>query len=173
MFAAWFGLMGVAFNHLDSADDEDFAGAAGFEKRIAFTERDFGLIDFDDAVEKLAIRIDHRAPQFLRQQPSCSVGDAELIFQLPGRHAVGMRRHQVRGPEPLRQRKPRAMHHGARRDRRLTTTAVALEGVCAALQRGGAVAATGRTHKPIRPAPFEQECRAARFVGKFLLEFRE
>ena len=28
VFASRFGLMGVAFNHLDSADDEDFAGIA-------------------------------------------------------------------------------------------------------------------------------------------------
>ena len=98
VFAARFGQVGVAFDHLDSADDEDFARVAGLEKHIAFTERDFGLIDFDDAFEKFAIRIDHRAPQFLRQQPSCSVGEAELILQLPRRHAVGMGRHQMAGP---------------------------------------------------------------------------
>ena len=88
MFTARFGQVGVAFNHLDSADDEDFARVAGLEKHIAFTERNFGLIDFDDAFEKFAIRIDHRAPQFLRQQPSGSVGEAELILQLPRRQPL-------------------------------------------------------------------------------------
>ena len=173
VFASRFGLMGVAFNHLDSADDGILPALPGSKNLSPSRERNFGLIDFDDAFEKFAIRIDHRTPQFLRQQPSCSVGEAELILQLPRRHAVGMRRHQMRGPEPYRQRKPRAMHRRARRDRRLTTAAIALEGVCAADQRGGAVATAGRTHKTIRPATFEQECRAARLVGKFLLEFRE
>ena len=79
VFTARFGQMGVAFNHLGSADDEDFAGVAGL-KYFAFTERNFGLIDFDDAFEKFAIRIDHRAPQFLRQQPSGSVGDSRVSF---------------------------------------------------------------------------------------------
>ena len=79
VIASRFGPMGVAFNHLDSADDEDFAGVAGLEKRIVFTERHFGLIDLDDVFEKFAIRINHRAPQLLRQQPSRSVGEAELM----------------------------------------------------------------------------------------------
>jgi hypothetical protein len=51
--------VGVAFNHLDSADNEDLAGVAGLEKRIAFTKGNFGLINFDDAFEQFAIRIDH------------------------------------------------------------------------------------------------------------------
>ena len=44
--------------------DEDFAGIAGFEERIAFTEGDFRLIDFDNPLQWFAIRIDHRSPQF-------------------------------------------------------------------------------------------------------------
>ena len=39
MFAAWVGLMGVAFNHLDSADDEDFAGAVEAFNIIALRKR--------------------------------------------------------------------------------------------------------------------------------------
>jgi hypothetical protein len=45
-----------------------------------------------------------------------------LWFELKRRQAVGMRRHQVRGPKPHRQRQFRAMHHRAGRDRGLTNT---------------------------------------------------
>ena len=107
---------------------------------------DFGLIDFHDALQRLALRIDHRPPQFLRQQPSGLVGDAELRLDLERRHAVGVGRHQVRGPEPYRQRQLRAVHHGAGRDRSLTTAAEALAGGRAApQQRRAAVAASGDT----------------------------
>ena len=78
-----------------------------------------------------------------------------MILQLPRRHAVGMCRHQMCGPEPRRQRQPRAVHRRARRDRSLTTAAIALEGVCPTLQRGGAIAAAGRTHEAVWPATFE------------------
>jgi len=42
----------------------------------------FGLIDFDDAFQWFAIRIDHRAPELLCQQPSGFVGHAKLVLQL-------------------------------------------------------------------------------------------
>ena len=79
-----------------TTDDEDFAGVSGFEECIAFAEGNFGLINFDDAFQWFAIRIDHRAPQLLCQQPGGFVGHAKLISQLQRRHAVGMRRHQMR-----------------------------------------------------------------------------
>src|SRR5208283_2265467 len=103
-----------------SADDEDFARIARLEECIAFAEGDFGLIDFDDSLQWFAVRIDHRSPQLLRQQPGGLIGDAELVLQLPRRHAVGMRRHEMRGPEPCRQRQLGAMHRRARDDRSLT-----------------------------------------------------
>jgi hypothetical protein len=46
-----------------------------------------------------------------------------------------------------RQGKPRAVHHRARRDRSLTTAAIAFEGVSPAFQRGRAAAAAGRTNR--------------------------
>ena len=48
MLASRPSLVDVAIDHLDGPDDEDFAGIAGFEERIAFTEGDFRLIDFDN-----------------------------------------------------------------------------------------------------------------------------
>jgi len=60
-----------------------------------------------------AVRIQHRAPELLRQQPSGLVGDAKLVLQLQRRHAVGMGRHEMGGPKPCRQRQPGAMHRRA------------------------------------------------------------
>src|SRR4249920_438378 len=60
-------LIDAAIDHLDGPDDEDFAGIAGFEERIAFTEGNFRLINFDDPLQWFAIRIDHRSSQLLRQ----------------------------------------------------------------------------------------------------------
>ena len=101
----------AAINHLDRTRDEDFAAAPG-SKGVAGAEGNFRLIHLDDAFEKIAVGIDHRAPQ-LREQPGRLVGDAELVFQLSRRHTVGVRRHHVRGPEPRRQRQFRPMHHRA------------------------------------------------------------
>src|SRR5271169_598078 len=84
-----------------------------------------------------------------------------------------MCRHQMCGPEPCRQRKPCAVHRRARRDRSLATATVAFVSECPALQRGRAGGATSRTNEPIRPAPFEQEGRAARLVGKRRLKLGE
>ena len=100
--ASRLGLIDVAIDHLDGANDEDFAGGAGLEECIAFAERDFRLIDLDDSLQWFTVWIDHRSPQLLRQEPSGLVSDAELILQLPRRHPVGMRRHEMRGPEPCR-----------------------------------------------------------------------
>ena len=44
----------VAVDHFNSADDEDFARIAAIEKRIAFAEGDFRLIDFDDPLQWFA-----------------------------------------------------------------------------------------------------------------------
>ena len=59
------------------------------------------------------------------------------------------------GPEPsLSASRVRCIRR-SRRDRSLTTAAIALEGECPALQRGGAIAAAGRTHEAVWPATFE------------------
>ncbi len=88
VFASRLALIGVAFDHLDGPDDEDFASIAGIEECVAFTKGDFRLIDFNHPFERFSVWVDHRSPQLLRHQPSRPVGEAELIFQLPRRHAV-------------------------------------------------------------------------------------
>ena len=52
------GLVGVAINHLDGPGDEEFAGIVALEKGFAFAEGNFRLIDFDDALQGIAIRVD-------------------------------------------------------------------------------------------------------------------
>jgi hypothetical protein len=139
----------VSRSIIDGPGNEDFPGGAGIEERVAGAERDFRLIDFDHPFEGFPIGIDHRSPQLLGQQPGGLVGEPELILQLPRRHPVGMRRHQMRGPKPSRQRQLGAMHHAARRDRGLTTAVEALIGVRSALQYRRAVPATqGRRSRP-------------------------
>ena len=115
-FSPWLGLTGVAIDHLDGAGDEDFPGLARIEERIANAKGDFRLIDFDHPFEGFPIGIDHRSPQLLGQQPGGLVGEPELIFQLPRRHPVRMRRHQMRGPKPNRQRQLGTVQRRARRD---------------------------------------------------------
>ncbi len=85
MLASRPGLIGVAIDHLDGPDDEDFASIAGLE---ALAKGDFRLIDFNDPFERFSVWVDHRSPQLLRQQPSRPVSEAELILKLPRRHAV-------------------------------------------------------------------------------------
>ena len=165
-----FGLLGVAFDHLDGAYDEDFSRIAALEGSIAFAEGDFRLIDFNDAFQRFAIRIEHRAPELLRQQPSGLVGDAKLVLQLQRRHAVGMGRHEMSGPEPRRQRQPGSMHRRAGGDRSLASAIEAFIQAWPALQRGKAAFAASRTNKTIRPAPLEHEGSATRFVREGLLE---
>ena len=104
MFPSRLRPIGVAIDHLDGAGNENFAGLAWVKERITGAERDFRLIDFNDPFERFSVRIDHRSPQLLCQQPGSLVGQAKLIRQLLCRHAVGMRRHQMCSPEPHRQR---------------------------------------------------------------------
>jgi hypothetical protein len=51
VFASRLGLVGVALDHLDRAYNEDFSNVAALKDSIAFAERDFRLIDFNDALQ--------------------------------------------------------------------------------------------------------------------------
>ena len=170
VFASRLGLVGVALDHLDGPYDEDFSGVAALKDSIAFAEWDFRLIDFNDPFQRLAIRIEHRAPELLRQQPRGLVGDAKLVLQLQRRHAVGMGRHQMRGPKPRRQRQFGSMHRRAGGDRGLSPAIETLVQAWPTFQRSKATFAASRANKSIGPAPLEHEGRAARFVSKGLLE---
>jgi hypothetical protein len=75
-----------------------------------------------------------------------------------------VRRHEMRGPKPHRQRQLRPVHHGPGRYRRLATAVEAFVGMRPAPQQRCASVATGRTNKPLWPTPLEQERRTARLV---------
>jgi hypothetical protein len=63
--------------------------------------------------------IDHRSSELLRQQPSRLVRDAELSLELDCRHTIRVRRHEMRRPEPHRER---ATSTGASPSRPLPTS---------------------------------------------------
>src|SRR5262249_8029853 len=75
-------------------------------------------------------------------------------------------RHEMRGPQPHRQRQLRPVHHRPGGYRRLATAVEAFVGVRPAPQERCASLAAGRTDKPLRPTPLEQERRTARLVRK-------
>src|SRR5947209_16713393 len=79
----------------------------------------------------------------------------------------------MRGPEPHRQRQLRPVHHRPGRYRRLATAVQAFVGVRPAPQERCASVATGRTDKPLRPTPLEQERRTARLVRKARLKLSQ
>src|SRR3954447_3507166 len=108
--------------------------------------------------------------KLLGQQPSRLVGDAKLVLQLPRRDAVGMRRHQMRSPEPGRQMQFGALHDRARRDRGLSATVEAFVEPRAAIQRGTASLAAGRADETAGPTALEQERHTMRLVGKRILK---
>ena len=81
-FRLGFALIGRAVDHLDGAGDEDLPGFGRIKKTVVGAERNFGLVDLDHALQRLALGIDHRSPELLRQQPSSLVRDAELGFEL-------------------------------------------------------------------------------------------
>src|SRR5271169_3048848 len=84
-----------------------------------------------------------------------SCGDAELVLQLTRRHSVGMGYHEMRCPEPCRQRQLGAMHRRPRRDRGLPAAIETFMQTRSAFQPNRAALAAARTYKTIRPAPLE------------------
>src|SRR5207248_10201796 len=79
----------------------------------------------------------------------------------------------MRGPKPDRQRQLRPVHHRPGRYRRLATAVEAFVGVHPAPQERRASGTTGRTDKPLRPTPLEQERRTARLVRKVRLKLSQ
>jgi hypothetical protein len=66
---------------------------------------DPGVVDLHFAVERLAGRVDHRPPQLMEHHPRGFVpSQTELSLQQKRRDPPLVGRHQIGGPEPLRQR---------------------------------------------------------------------
>ena len=170
----WFlRLSGGVIDDLDGTDDDHLAGLGDLEEAVIGAERHLGLVDLDDAFQWFALRVHHRPPQFLRQQPSRAVGEPKLPLQLLRRHAVGVGGHQVSGPEPYCQRQLCPVHHRPSRHRCLSTAGDTLMGISSALQQAGPRPAAFGATKAIRPAALEQEPSATRFIRKAPLKFEE
>src|SRR6266436_1983791 len=129
------------------------------------------LIGLDDAAQRLALWVDHGPAQLGAQHPGGPVrAEAELALQLQGRDAVGVRRHQKRGPEPLGQRQLAGVHDGPGRHRGLPAAAGAFIGEGLGLQKPGAAVAAAGADEPFRPTAREQVFRTGAFRRKAALE---
>ena len=73
-------LSGGVIDDLDGTDDSS-CGLGDLEEAVIGAERHLGLVDLDDAFQWFALRVHHRPPQFLRQQPSRAVGEPKLPLQ--------------------------------------------------------------------------------------------
>ena len=111
------------------------APAAAGERIVLAAAGDFGLVDLDQAGERVAAGRDHAAAQLGAEQPGGLVGaQAELALQLQGRDAVGMGGHQIGRPEPGGQRQLGVVHDGPGGHRGLLAAAGAFPGPRLGLQ---------------------------------------
>src|SRR6516164_6556279 len=141
------------------------------DRVVLGTKRDGRLVSFDDATQRLTFRIDHSPAQLAAQHPGGSVrAQAELALQLQCRDAIGVRRHEKRGPEPDRQRQLAGVHDRAGGHRGLTATAGTLIDEGFSLEPPGAAFAAARTDKPLRPPTLEKVLRACALARKATLE---
>lgn len=128
---------------------------------------DPGVVDFHFAMERLAGRIDHRAPQLVEHHPGGFVPpQTELPLQQQRRDTPLVGRHQIRGPEPLRQRDPRVVQNRPGRQRHLVPARRALP---ASLFHDGVGARVGasRASESVGP-PTRGQVLLARFFGREL-----
>ena len=85
------------------------------------------VIDFHVAVQRLAGRVDHRAPQLVQQHPRRFVpSQAQLPLEQERRHAALVGHRQIGRPEPHRQRRLRVVENRAGRQRDLVSARRAL-----------------------------------------------
>jgi hypothetical protein len=90
-------------------------GPRGYDAAKKVKGRKRHIVTDNHALQPLALGIDHRSSQLLRQQPGGLVCDAELGLELECRHAVRVGCHEMRGPEP---------HFSGNLDRWITVPAV-------------------------------------------------
>ena len=128
-----------------------------------------GLVDLDLLPQRLPLGVDHSAAELVQERPGRLVADPELPLQLHRRQPGRMGRHQVRGPEPHRQRHPRPMQDRARRHRDLPATRLALPQP-PLRQLEGCRRPAVRTAEPLRPSARRQVLPASVLVPESSLE---
>jgi hypothetical protein len=145
--------------------------AAAFEPLLV--PADIELVDLDLLAQQGALGRDHRPAQLLQDQPRGLIPrEAELALQLLGGDPGVMGGDQIGRPEPQPQRHARAVHHGARRHRRLAPTRGAHPQVPARLA-ANAILTAPRATKSARPARREQVLPARILGRKALLELQD
>lgn len=93
----------------DRPDDRHLADGATTlttsDRFVAGAERNGALVNLDDACKGIALGIDHRLAQSMKQEPRALVGaDAELGLKLESGNAVGVRSDQVSREKPSAER---------------------------------------------------------------------
>ena len=109
------------FGQFHRTDDVHLAHRAApafrtVDRIVPGPERHLRFIDFNNVLQWVAVRVDHRPPKLVQQQPRRLVtAEAKLGLELPRRHPVRMTGDDVRGEEPCPQWQMAAMHHRASR----------------------------------------------------------
>lgn len=93
-------------------EDGNFAGAAtSLVAALLDSATEEGVIDLDQASELVpSVSCLHGLANLVQHGPGALEADVELSGQGQSRETTLVRRHQVNGPEPLHERRPRAMH---------------------------------------------------------------
>src|SRR5262249_41506959 len=122
----------------------------------------------------------HRVAHAVRHEPRGLVADAEVTVKLMRADALLARRHQVQAEQPLRERNPRILEHGADRHGELFTARTALVEALTSrlLARGlrsqlvGVSAAAVRASSAVRPAPLLDQLAGGVLIAEVLREGR-
>ena len=148
--------------------------ATGARRVVLGAARDKAFIHFDQARQRHALQRDHGPAQLGGEQPRGLVGaQTELLLELQRRDPVGVRGHQIGGPEPRGQRQLGAVHHRTGPHRGLLATLGAFMGVGLCRERPSSATAAGRTDEACRPAQGGQVGGAGILVWKTLLELQQ
>jgi hypothetical protein len=163
---------------LDRARDQELAfvraPGLGHDRRVLGAKGQAGLVDLDQAGERLPPRIDHGPTQLAQQQPGRLVAaEPELKPQLPGRDAILVGRHQPGRQEPEPERQVAPVQHRARGHRGLAMTLPALDQQQAAAQLPALVVAATGAAETVRPALLEQPSGTGRVIRKLHRESRQ
>ncbi len=125
------------------------------------------LVDLDNALKRVAVRVNHRLAESVKQEPSALVRtDAELRLKLKRRDAVRVRRDQMRREKPSAKRKVRGVHDGSGRYRNLFMALGALPMVRLRFQPPALFTFAMRTAKAVRPTLLGEVFGAGGIVRK-------
>jgi len=127
-----------------------------------------GLVDLDNSFKRVAVRVNHRLTESVKQEPSTLVrADAELRLKLEGGNAVRVRRNEMSSKELCAQRQMGSVHHRPGGNRRLLVTLGTLPMVRLGFQPPALFTLAMRTAKAVWPTLLGKVFRAGRVVRKY------